>query len=484
MEGNKRSFCGVSYEEAVSRARRWGTINSGNTVTPEVGIGEFFLALIGFALTLLNFVLLIYVLNAKFEQRYSTAKSRFGALATVFLMLLALVVLATLPSKFNWMLFLVDGLILYAYVIIFRKGPVHLKFFWLFILLVFFAIIQTAGTAFSIAVFDTVDAGALSMGKQALVSVFTTLMLVLTSFILVRKGKKAVEVPPMVAFVLVLVPLLSCVVLLFWSDSIFPVSDADSTFAVFQIFAALALALINYAVFLLYDYMADESEKSLKQQAIIQKAELSTIHYGELQALYRGTREWRHDYQNHLTVVSGLLATKNYPRLEDYVEELKGSAKKMSFRVSSGNEAIDAILNTKISRAEAEGIAFEAVVAADLSALPLTSVELASLFGNLIDNAIEACERIDDENQPRMISLKVTNVGTQVLIHLKNAAKPDAVVKKEGRFVTSKKQGDHGIGMSRIDEIIESHNGTIERKQEENTFETFIMLPQESNCSK
>lgn len=317
------------------------------------------------------------------------------------------------------------------------------------------------------------------MSEQTTVSAFNAVMLALACYVLVRKGKKAAEMPPTVAFVLVLVPLLSCVVLLFWSDSIFSVSETDQTYAIFQIFAALALAAINYSVFLLYDYMADESEKSLAQQATIQKAKLSAVHYGELQTLYHETREWRHDYQNHLTVVSGLLATKNYPRLEDYVEDLKGSAKKMSFRVSSGNEAIDAILNTKISRAEAEGITFEAAVAVDLSALRLTSVELASLFGNLVDNAIEACQRIDDETQPRTISLKMTKVGNQVLIHLKNAAKQDAVVKKEGRFLTSKKKGDHGIGMLRIDAIIGSYGGTIERKQEEDFFETFIMLPLE-----
>jgi two-component system sensor histidine kinase AgrC len=449
-----------------------------NTTVPpmELVATDYFFLVVAAALTILTYASILFVLNTKFARKRSRAANAFGIALTVFLFLVALVILPTLPVLYNSLLIVAFGAILYGYLLVFREGKNLLKLFWLFVILVFFAIVQTATSAFSLVFFGTVYTGTLSLPAQTLISLFTAVMMFITCFILVRKRRRATEMPPLVTFVLVLVPALSCIVLLFWADSIFIAPDADHAFAMFQFLGALALALINYAVFILYEYMTDESEKSLEQQARIQRAELSAVHYGELQALYHETREWRHDYLNHLTVIEGLLGIENYARLDEYLQELKGAAKKMSFRVSSGNEAIDAIINTKISRAEAEGIEFESVVTLDLSSLQMTSVELASLFGNLIDNAIEACQRVEDVDAQRKIVFKITKVNNQVCIYVMNSTPPLKLLPGE-KLKSSKKRGDHGIGLSRIDSIVESYGGMVQRKIDGNSFETFVLLP-------
>ena len=97
-----------------------------------------------------------------------------------------------------------------------------------------------------------------------------------------------------------------------------------------------------------------------------------------------------------------MLALKNYSReqdwigLDNYLNELSEDILDYNYQIWTGNRMLDMILNEKSKEAKDKKIDMQ-INTEVFTTLPFTDREIISLFGNLLDNAIEACERITDK---------------------------------------------------------------------------------------
>ena len=121
-------------------------------------------------------------------------------------------------------------------------------------------------------------------------------------------------------------------------------------------------------------------------------------HYEEVENMYRQTRGWRHDYRNHIQTMKAYLQMGQYEKLSQYLSELEVDLNTVDTVIKTGNVVIDAILNSKISLAKHQDIQVKAkaIVPADLGN-SISEVDLSIILGNLMDNAIEACQQIPDK---------------------------------------------------------------------------------------
>ena len=133
---------------------------------------------------------------------------------------------------------------------------------------------------------------------------------------------------------------------------------------------------------------------------------------------------------------------------------------------------LDAILNFKISLAEKNGIRvdYKATCPAELT---VSDIDLCALIGNLIDNAVEACRDVEPKSQ--FLRLYIAPMKQQFYISVSNAT--NELVRKLDEDYISRKRGDHGHGLKRIDVMVEKYGGYINRKNEPGVFVTEIMLP-------
>jgi two-component system sensor histidine kinase AgrC len=193
----------------------------------------------------------------------------------------------------------------------------------------------------------------------------------------------------------------------------------------------------------------------------------------EVQNIYVTMRSWRHDYHNHLQKLKAHIMLDQINEANQYLNELEIDLDNVNQLVESGNVNLDAILNSKLSLAKKSNIDinYKAQVPKTLT---ITDIDLCVLIGNLIDNAVEACQKISDSS-PRFIRVYVGIFKKQLYISVTNSTN-EIIRKLDEEYITTKR-GNHGHGLKRINNIVEKYAGYINRQNEPKVFVSEVLLP-------
>lgn len=202
--------------------------------------------------------------------------------------------------------------------------------------------------------------------------------------------------------------------------------------------------------------------------------ELINTHYAEVDNMYKKMRGWRHDYRNHIQVLKAYASEGNLEAIKAYLDELDTDLATVDTVIKTGNTMADAILNSKISLARSKNIEVRADAHIPL-ALTTPDIDLCVIIGNLFDNAIEASMKLPEDK--RIIRIYMNMKNTQLYISFTNFTATGKMEKIGKVFKTTKGEG-HGLGLIRIDNIIERLGGYLSRNSEEGAFTTEILLPQ------
>lgn len=236
------------------------------------------------------------------------------------------------------------------------------------------------------------------------------------------------------------------------------------------IFAAVIIVLVLMAVGgrLYLIYLADRRIGAYQN-------ELLEKHFEEVQNMYRQTRGWRHDYRNHIQTMKAYLSMNELDKLAAYLGELDQDLTMVDTVVKTGNIMIDAVLNSKLSLAKSKKIQLEAKAVVP-EHLNISEVDVSVILGNLLDNAMEACGKVEEER--RFLRVYIDVLKGQLYIYVMNAVNEKP--RRQGQGYLSTKSGrEHGFGLMRIDKVVEKYHGYLERQDEEGVFATEIMLPLE-----
>lgn len=201
------------------------------------------------------------------------------------------------------------------------------------------------------------------------------------------------------------------------------------------------------------------------------QAELSFAHLQEVQGIYDKMRGYKHDFHHHLQTLKGQLEAGETDRALSYIEQLDQQLIHMDTLLKTGNVSLDALLSAKLSQAKANDIVFH--VRANVPAnLTLSDLELSIVIGNMLDNAIEACQNITGE---RFIRIYMTMKGNMLYFSMLNSA--GARQAKAGTLFSSSKRGNHGFGLRRAEEILKEHGGWCKYNSEDGAFTSEFLVP-------
>lgn len=179
-----------------------------------------------------------------------------------------------------------------------------------------------------------------------------------------------------------------------------------------------------------------------------------------------------HDLKHQITVLRSEI--EEAQKLE-CLDQIEHEIRLYETQNQTGNKVLDAIVTSKSAYCLEHGIVFTCV--ADGAALDFLSLEeVSALFGNAMDNAIEAVWRLEDPDQ-RIINLSVSQKKGFLRIRVENRCIPDLVVKK-GLPATSKEDtGLHGYGLKSIKATAEKYGGSVTCSAEDGWFTLGILIP-------
>ena len=195
-------------------------------------------------------------------------------------------------------------------------------------------------------------------------------------------------------------------------------------------------------------------------------------HYVEVENMYRTMRGWRHDWHNQLQALAAYLDSGEYRRAREYLDEVNQAILQIDTVIKTGNTMVDAILNSKISLMRSHQIEVEAEAKVPAS-LSVPDVDLCIMIGNLLDNAMEACARL--EKGSRFVHIYIHVKGAQLYMSFTNSA--GRKQKKIGNLFLSSKGSEHGFGLMRVDALVVKNGGYLTRASEDGGYTTEVILP-------
>lgn len=159
----------------------------------------------------------------------------------------------------------------------------------------------------------------------------------------------------------------------------------------------------------------------------------------------------------------------------DSMDEMLEAVNIYDASMHTGNDALDVILSDKALHCEKHGIQFGAIVdGAACSFLP--PMDLYALFGNILDNAIEAVNQLD-WREKAVINLNVHTEGKLLLIHCENYFNGTLQFADGLPLSTKGDEAYHGFGVKSIRMVAEKYGGTMSVSVDGDVFAVNVILP-------
>lgn len=199
--------------------------------------------------------------------------------------------------------------------------------------------------------------------------------------------------------------------------------------------------------------------------------EMQTESINALEHNYRQQRKVTHEFEHHLQVLDNLLSNGAVADAKGYIRDLRSSRSYRVISVNSHHTVIDVILNQKYQTAKEGDIKMQLQVN-DLSGVTVATESLVVILSNLLDNALEACYRLDGY---REIDCSVL-YDDGLYIAIRNTSEPVRIEK--GRIATSKSdKWNHGYGLDSVCYLLDKLGGEYTFDYEDGWFQFVAEIP-------
>jgi len=234
---------------------------------------------------------------------------------------------------------------------------------------------------------------------------------------------------------------------------------------------AAVLIISNIALYYLI-YLVQKLLKTKYELRLLQeKMNFEKSRYEEATVVWDNIRKVRHDMKNHFAVISGHLKNEDTKACEEYIEQIMPSVESMGNLIRSNNSVLDYLINSKLSGLKETQIVISGVVS---NFDDVEDTDLASIIGNVLDNAVEAQERVTGIKR---IELMFRMMNENRVIICKNTVSESVLKTNKELRSTKKNHDDHGLGHQIVETILKKYDGWVDYFETEDMFGVQVMLP-------
>lgn len=192
-------------------------------------------------------------------------------------------------------------------------------------------------------------------------------------------------------------------------------------------------------------------------------------HYEQVEKTDNELRKFRHNYKNMKIGLMSLLDNNDIVDAKKYMADCDELLDIDYTLYQTGNSIINAILSDKAMKVKDKGITIK--FTGLIPQTKISNTDLCIIFGNILDNAIEAVEKVDD-NIAKEINIDVYKKKDYLFIAVTNPTKTEVAI-KDNKVVTSKDdKSNHGLGLSSVEETLKKYDGHLDLDCNNNKFTT------------
>lgn len=245
---------------------------------------------------------------------------------------------------------------------------------------------------------------------------------------------------------------------------------ADNVIKIISII--VSLLFVNFFVFYLYDNLSVQQEERFEKMRLMQQNNYYQKQFELMKTSLKSTRSFKHDMKNHLTVLKLLVGKNEHNKALKHIEQMTDAIITAKEYAQSGNIIIDSILNFKLQEAEQHGIS----VSLELNIpeqLNITSFDMSVILGNLLDNAINACSKLEKEKR---LDVKIKYKRGRLIIKISNTYNGKLNYSGYKLITSNEDKENHGLGIKNIKFALDKYNGEMEIEHTEDIFTVILLM--------
>lgn len=227
---------------------------------------------------------------------------------------------------------------------------------------------------------------------------------------------------------------------------------------------SVLLIFSNISILTIMNNIIKENKLKIENEKIREKIDMQYNYYLSLKKEQDKVAKFRHDIKNHLLCIKNLNTTKES---NEYIEKINLEINQNIVDFNTGNAIVDVIFYEKSIICIDKKIEYKFDV--DYSKCEFIDViDTCSIFSNLLDNAIEACDKIDEGK--KFIEIKGHIANGFFVIKCENTKVNDVLYIGENIITDKEDKEFHGIGIKSIRESFEKYGGDINIEVLDNKF--------------
>ena len=234
---------------------------------------------------------------------------------------------------------------------------------------------------------------------------------------------------------------------------------------------SFSILVMLIAIILLFDKMG----RTICEKARIEKQlQISALEEESIKRAKEMISVWKHDMNNQLEILRYYADNHDVEHLKKSLGEMEQNFERITDIQSTGSSMIDACISSKLIVAHAKQIPFTMNISR-ISDCAIRESDLCTMLGNLLTNAIEACEKIQNPDE-RYIDLSIFQVRDMVHIDILNSSEGKYSMKNK-KLLTSKSEPNHGWGLANVERTLKKHNAFFQINPDTDYFQIRLFIP-------
>lgn len=236
----------------------------------------------------------------------------------------------------------------------------------------------------------------------------------------------------------------------------------------------IGLVIMNFLTFYLLENVVRQEESLREMESLEIQGKNQLEMYKRITEDFEKQKTESHEFKNHIMCIQSLAEENKYEELKRYLKNIGNEFVEGTMMIDTNNDIVNAVINTKYKEAVKKHIVVVLRVN-DLSKIKMEDRDIVILLSNLLNNAIEASEKLDGK---RVIQVKFIQEFGNIILSVKNHYS-EALIPVKGGYLTTKKHGEntHGVGVKNVIKVVDKYNGTYDISTENNEFYFSILIP-------